>query len=280
MARNAATGLTLLLAAAVLAAAPAHAVIMGTSSSLGSYTVRLVGSSYCTGTAIARRAVVTAAHCARGMRVMAGGGALRVIGVARSALLDDGRRVRVSGDAAILQLAAPLPAGVGPAPIGGGHGDSFTIAGYGTTDERARGAFGALHEASLVSAGARALVDPHRSGAIGASACFGDSGGPVLRGGMLVGVITRAAHPSPRIACGDFTRWAAITVSGSAREVAVAVSDDAPAAEPRSRRHHRHARRTHEVETAAHGLFGNWFSEKVVKRRHVRRSARHKSARR
>ena len=78
-------------------------------------------------------------------------------------------------------------------------------------DERERGAFGALHEARLVPAGARALVDPNRSGSIGASACFGDSGGPVMRGGMLVGVITRAAHPSPRIACGNLTRWAPIT---------------------------------------------------------------------
>ena len=41
MKRHVATGLTLLGAAAVLAAAPAQAVIMGSSSSLGSYTVRL-----------------------------------------------------------------------------------------------------------------------------------------------------------------------------------------------------------------------------------------------
>ena len=77
----------------------------------------------------------------------------------------------------------------------------------------------------------RALVDPNRTGSIGASACFGDSGGPVTRGGELVGIITRAAHPSPRIACGDLTRWAAITVSGEPREtVAAGEPDDARAA--------------------------------------------------
>jgi hypothetical protein len=280
MPRQVATGLTLLLAATLLAAAPAKAVIKGSSSSLGSYTVRLIGNGYCTGVVIARRAVVTAAHCAHGMRVLADGGSVRVVGVARSAVLDDGRRVSVSGDAAILLLAAPL-SGVGAAPVGEGSGDSFTIAGYGTMNESERGAFGSLHEASLVAAGARALVDPNRSGSIGASACFGDSGGPVMRGGMLVGVITRAAHPSPRIACGHLTRWAAVTVSGSAGEIATAsIQEDTPAAEPRGRKVRRHARHGHETETRSTSLFGNLFTERVETRRSVRRSLRHKTARR
>jgi hypothetical protein len=99
---------------------------------------------------------------------------------------------------------------------GEGSGERYTIAGYGTTDEGHSGSFGALHEASLVAAASRALVDPNRTGSIGASACFGDSGGPVMRGGILVGIITRAAHPSPPIACGHLTRWAPVTVSGEA----------------------------------------------------------------
>ena len=193
----------LALAAALLAAPPALAVVQGTSSTLGSYTVRLVGAYYCSGVVIARRAVVTAAHCGHGMRVLAGGRSYGIARVSRSAVLDDGRRVEVKGDAAILHLASPLPASVGAAPVGEGSGDSFTIAGYGTTDERWRGSFGRLHEAHLVNAGDNVLVDPNRRGTISASACFGDSGGPVLRGGELVGIITRAAHPSPRIACGD-----------------------------------------------------------------------------
>ena len=65
----------------------------------------------------------------------------------------------------------------------------------------------------LVAEGPNTLVDPNRAGSIGASACFGDSGGPVLRGGMLVGIITRATHPSPHLACGHLTRWVAVTVS-------------------------------------------------------------------
>jgi hypothetical protein len=114
------------------AATPAGAVVKGTSSSLGSYTVRLVGNGYCSGGVIARRTVVTAAHCARGMRVLAGGSSFRVASISRSAVLDDGRHVNVSGDAAILKLTSPLPSGIGAAPVG----DTFTIAGYGTSDER------------------------------------------------------------------------------------------------------------------------------------------------
>ena len=184
----------LFLTLAMLAAAPpANAIVMGTSSSLGGSTVRLVGPYYCSGVAISRRHVATAAHCAnRGMRIMGGGGSAGIAGVSRSAVLDDGRRVSVTGDAAILTLTSPLS--IGPVTIGQSDSDRFTIAGYGTTNESNRMALGALHEASLVAASPLALVDPNRSGSISASACFGDSGGPVMRGGVLVGIITRAAR--------------------------------------------------------------------------------------
>jgi hypothetical protein len=205
----------------LFAASPAHAVIKGSASAHGRYTVRLVGNgAYCTGVVISRSAVVTAAHCA-GLQVTAGGRSFRVAGVSRSAVLDDGRRVTVSGDAAVLRLAAPLPADIAAAPVGEGSGDSYTIAGYGTTDERWRASSG-LHEATLVAESPLALIDPNRTGSIGASACFGDSGGPVLRGGALIGVITRAAHPHPRIACGHLTRWTPVVAGEGAETTAAA----------------------------------------------------------
>jgi hypothetical protein len=160
-------------------------------------------------------------------------------------MLDDGRRVATSGDAAILRLASDLPAA--PVSVGPGSGKSFTIAGYGTTDERWRGSFGRLHEAQLIAAEPFALVDPQRTGSISASACFGDSGGPVLRGGELIGVITRAAHPSPRIACGHLTRWAPVTVSGEAGAVTAIAAGE----EPKPRR----KRRSHSVEVRETGVF-------------------------
>lgn len=193
-------------------------------------------------------------------------GGIGIARISRSAVLDDGRRVSVSGDAAILTLTSSLSSSA--APVGEGSGERFTIAGYGTTDERHRFSFGALHEASLVAAEPRALIDPNRTGSIGASACFGDSGGPVMRGGMLVGIITRAAHPSPRIACGHLTRWAPVTVSGEAGAVAGAVADDI--AKPRGRKAPRQAKRTQETEANV-SLFGNWFAPNVEQRRSMRR---------
>lgn len=246
------------------AAPPANAVVMGTSSSLGGSTVRLVGPFYCSGVAISRRLVATAAHCAnRAMRIMGSGGSASIACVSKSAVLDDGRRVSVTGDAAILTLTSPLS--IGPATIGQSDSDRFTIAGYGTTNESNRMAFGTLHEASLVAASPLALVDPNRSGSISASACFGDSGGPVMRGGVLVGIITRAAHPSPRIACGHLTRWAPITVSGTASEpvIADASVDETP------RKRGRSAKR--ERSDAPVSAFAGWFADKTEGRKAARR---------
>ena len=236
----------------LLVAAPADAVVLGNLPSLGSFTVRVVGRDHCSGVVITRRAVATASHCARrGARVITGSGSVRVIGASRSVRLDDGRRVHASGDAVILRLASPLPPGISAAPIGRGVGDDFVIAGYGTTDEHSGGAFGALHQASLVRARGRALGDPNRAGGMGASACFGESGGPVLRDGALVGVITRASYPHKRIACGYYTRWAPITVYGRARTVLNDYDGASTSAHDR-RTHRKHVRRMRHHRRHAH----------------------------
>lgn len=223
--RPAATGAALLwLAAFMFAFADdAYAIVKGTSSSLERHTLRIVrGGIRCSGVAVARNLVITAGHCGARGTVIGGGVHIAIVGASRSATLDDGRRIVVSGDAIIARLARPLPAAIAPVAVGEGNGDSYTIAGYGTADERHRGAFGHLREARLVAAERFALVDPNRDGSISASACFGDSGGPVLRGSQLVGIVTRAAHPHPRIACGHLTRWAPVTVSGEASTSGVA----------------------------------------------------------
>jgi hypothetical protein len=194
---------------------PARAIIEGSPSGLGAHMVMVrAGGATCSGVAIGTAAVVTAAHCAGGAHVLASGQRVAVASVVRSAIID-GRRIGVAGDAAILILRQPLPAGISPIAVGDGGGQGpFTIAGFGTASEAQRGAVGALREAQLVEAGRFLLVDPRRSGRLSASACYGDSGGAVIRGGVLVGVITRASYPRAPIACGWYTQYAPVIASG------------------------------------------------------------------
>lgn len=232
-------GIAFAFAATCFAATPAFAVIKGTRTQWLAYSVvRLIGDGNCSGVVIARQAVATAAHCAHGMSVLADGRVYRVSRITKSGKLDDGTVVHVSGDAAILVLSRALPETMEAVPVGEGGGETFIIAGYGTTNERWRGA-APLHKAELVKAASYDLVDPARKGSIGASGCYGDSGGPVIRGGQLIGVITRASHPSPRIACGYLTRWAPISVSGDA---AIAKADDVPIPTAKPTQRVRHSR--------------------------------------
>lgn len=218
-----------LLAAAALAPAPAaQAVVQGQASGLDHHVVRIAGGAVCTGVAIDRRTVVTAAHCPSG-GVHAGGAVIGVAARLRGTVtLDNGQRVTLAGDSAILRLRAPLPASISPLPVADAeHDGPYLIAGYGTPSETHR-SYGALREALLVDSKVERhmLVDPNRSGAISASACFGDSGGPVLQRGAggwrLVGVITRANYPNRRIACGFYTRYAPVRASGTATAAAAA----------------------------------------------------------
>lgn len=201
--------LPLMLACAF--APDANAIVFGTASSLSAHVVRVVGSSgaYCSGAVIDRHHVVTAGHCSA-VAVVIGGKYVAAVNRTQKAKLADGRVITVHGDAAILGFRLPLPPSVTPIEIGiqGTDGD-FTIAGYGTTSE-ARWNLGHLHEANVVVHVPFKLVAPDRAGNLSASACFGDSGGAVLRNGALVGVITRASHPHPAIACGHLTHYAPV----------------------------------------------------------------------
>jgi secreted trypsin-like serine protease len=257
-----AAAFALIVIVTLAAAPPAGAVLKGTSSrSLKGYTVRLVGNGSCSGVVIARRLVATARHCAYGMTVVAGHRYYRVAGVSRLGTLDDGRHVKATGDSSFLHLTKPLPETVAAVPIADGEagdlGETFTIAGYGG---------GRLRQTSLVADSEYALVDPQRKGSTGASACFGDSGGPVIRGGWLVGVITRAAHPSPRRACGHLTRWAPITIASDAWVAAVTEKQQAARKAPAKRRARR-SRPVRSKQAATVNWFGNWFASAKTKPR-------------
>jgi len=192
----------------------AQAIVFGNASSLGVHVIRVVGGSgqFCSGTVIDKHHVVTAGHCGAAGVIVEG----KYIGAAsrtQTSKLSDGRVISVHGDAAILNFRHPLPPAAVPIAIGvQGTDGAFKIAGFGTTNER-RWSLGKLHEADVVVHSPFRLVAPDRMSDLSASACFGDSGGAVLRNGALVGVITRASHPHPVIACGHLTHYAPVVVT-------------------------------------------------------------------
>jgi hypothetical protein len=202
------------LVIACLFVSNAHAIVLGTPSSLGAHVVRVVSSfgAFCSGTVVDQQHVVTAGHCSAS-GIMLDGKYYGAVNRTQTARLSDGRTLSVHGDAAILIFRQPLPPSAVPIEIGiQGTDGVFTIAGFGTTNE-ARWNLGKLHEASVVVHVPFKLVAPDRMSNLSPSACFGDSGGAVLRNGKLVGVITRASHPHPAIACGHLTHYAPVVVT-------------------------------------------------------------------
>lgn len=187
-------------------ASNADAIVRGHGAgALSRHVVRLVGSGglSCSATVVGPQEVLTSSHCLDGSDPY-----LVVVG---------GRHIRVAsytnaGSVARLVLATALPRSHVPIALGDAGEGPLTIAGYGTAIESTHPRTGALRAATLIAAGTPdALVDPNHRGA---SACMGDSGGPVARFAgrryVLVGIIERASNPSPTKACGDLTHYASV----------------------------------------------------------------------
>jgi secreted trypsin-like serine protease len=145
-----------------------------------------------------------------------------------------------AGQTTLLTIASPLPAQYIPIATGDASNDStFTIAGYGTAHEAERMHSAGLREAKLVSDSKYGgLVDPKRHGPISASACMGDSGGPVAKFDgkryVLVGIVERVSNFAGVGACGFLTHFSA--VSGTSNYASAASSDSRQASEPRATR--------------------------------------------
>jgi hypothetical protein len=223
------------VAAAILVlSTPAAAMVGGAppaSGEIARHVVLIVGSrgNVCTGTAIARDLVLTAAHC-----VLPGADyKLLEYDAARRPLLKDVILVvahprfdanavlaqRVTADVALVKLAEPLPAAMAPAPVAErtvtAAGETLIVAGFGVTVRGDGRTGGTLRMASLVSTGRPGslqlrLTDPAtRNARAGLGACTGDSGAPAFEHDAgrltLLGVVSWSTGPGNSGGCGGLT---------------------------------------------------------------------------
>jgi len=167
------------------------------------------GLSPCTGTLIAARVVLTAAHCVElpptavffGADSMSVGDRINVIAEQAHPAFD---AIQIDNDVALVLLERPSAvepepvARMGAAPMGAWVGMEVRLVGFGLT------AAGAAHDGkkrtgtALVTAAGdtdlRCAPDPSLP-------CRGDSGGPVLAGSRVIGVVS-----SGDSACADHAR--------------------------------------------------------------------------
>ena len=224
----------LALACPLLTCVPAAAMVGGAANAdaaLARHVVMLVGSrGFCSGVAIGRSVVLTAAHC-----VLAGTDYKLVeLDAARQPVLKDvasvtrhpgfdadaAQRQRVTADVALLALAEPLAAKLVPAPLATPRrpvavGDRLLVAGYGLAARGDGRSGGTLRAARLVVTGQPGtlqirLVDPATKGERpGLGACTGDSGAPVFddAGGepAVLGVVSWSTGPALSEGCGGLT---------------------------------------------------------------------------
>jgi len=221
------------LACALLSPLRASAMVGGaqpTREGAGRAVVMLTGShgTFCSGVALARDLVLTAAHC-----VLPGADYKLVeFDAAQQPALKDITRIarhpefdvnavlghRVTADVALLKLAAPqtmVPATLAPAGGSVAVGDRFVVAGYGVAVRGDGKSGGTVRAATLVATGQPGtlqirLADPATKGERpGLGACTGDSGAPVYRdiGGTLavVGVVSWSTGPALSDGCGGLT---------------------------------------------------------------------------
>jgi hypothetical protein len=170
---------------------------------LAPYVVMVVDRrdmSYCTGSVIDKRTVLTAAHCVgkpdETAVLLRGGDGQSVflqtsdVAVHPGFRPDAARRGALSIDLALVRIAEPLPAGFRPVSLSETSrveiGQQLSIAGFGITDETMPKTGGVLRE-GLVEVGGSTppflimLSDPEGQGLGG---CTGDSGAPIFAPGQ------------------------------------------------------------------------------------------------
>jgi secreted trypsin-like serine protease len=178
----------------------------------------------CTGTALARDLVLTAAHCVtRPLRYVVkayqDGETIPVRAIAIHPRFDLASYAasRATADVALVKLAAPMPDIIVPAALAAPRrvavGETLTIAGFGVTLAGTARGLGVPRMAKLAVTGKpgslqiRLFDRTTRNQRAGLGGCTGDSGSPAFDGDgpLVIGVVSWSTAPENDEGCGGLT---------------------------------------------------------------------------
>ena len=213
----------------ILAATPAFAVTGGAPPATGWAARPIVmiedaKGNLCTGTALARDLVLTAAHCVvRPVRYevtayqTGGPVAARTVSRHPGFKYDNYLASRATADVALIKLESPLPDIVVPAALGAARrvavGETLTVAGFGVTAAGTDHGLRVPRMAKLTVTGKPGslqirLVDPASNNLrAGLGGCTGDSGGPAFDGDgpLVIGIVSWSTGAQNTEGCGGLT---------------------------------------------------------------------------
>ncbi len=176
----------------------------------------------CTGTALARDLVLTAAHCVAAdtrVKIFQTGQTIAVRGIARHPRFVKTAYAasRATADVALIKLAAPMSELVVPAKLAPARrvavGETLTVAGFGVTAAGTDRGLGVPRMATLIVTGKPGALQIRlfdvatRNLRAGLGACTGDSGGPAFEPASkaVIGVVSWTTAPRAEEGCGGLT---------------------------------------------------------------------------